>query len=750
MGTKKFGILSIASLLVLLVIGLESNAYSQTEDEKSATNFAEMGLVWMSSAAAKNAMASEYNEFYSGIAELKSKGWEIPTKTIKRKPEDKSVTALLRRNNYFHGTYFPANLNQIVCDLNPQFCNTSCSRSKDGSRGWCEPPEAEITVPLLNMTSRVLISTYAKKSGDRIENIVVHDRDGCTTFDNACREVIVNLNGGESEVLEPSYAGTIVVPTKFYNAEFDIFVPVGRARFVDVKDESGAVENVLDLTDQGVNELLSAFGRAANNIYLLGLSPTLELQSSNCSDEAVSIDRNTLFELINHPQSTGINLPLASNFVALVDSWVDLNHCDLSVLNKDANGSIPGGDFEESETCGSEGEVESKDTDHGTHLAGLISTKDGAQYPGVSSVAKLYAQAISPKKFVVEPEGLENVAMAMWSLLRREHFSVTNLSWSYPRLGQARTNIEDFNAKPNKHDSIERVIEPARKVLFVVAAGNQGLPVSFKSSCEFKPACHRYPNLISVVASSWDGQSHKQLDCSNYGHGFDIIAPGNKIVSSLPGNKIGEMSGTSQAAAVVSGVASLVSSSCRLSPKNIRRRMIMTSDYYASLGDIAYGGIVNASKAIQTQVDQLTYISEDGSESTVTGVDLDKPSKEVQVTLYDAVQPGKSTSNDITVRMARIDRLTRVNGSPDSAPEYVMFVRNETFEEQAEGISPDYDVDFARNVRRFWGSGISLSAPLSFELGTPAPPAADTVEIPTTEPKRLIDFVRGIDGETCS
>lgn len=89
----------------------------------------------------------------------------------------------------------------------------------------------------------------------------------------------------------------------------------------------------------------------------------------------------------------------------------------------------------------------------------------------------------------------------------------------------------------------------------MAAAGNE------KSNSDLKPyypADYGLPNIISVTAIN---PSKLVLPSSNYGvHTVDIAAPGYQILSLLPGNSYGYMTGTSQATAFVSGAAALVKS----------------------------------------------------------------------------------------------------------------------------------------------------------------------------------------------
>ena len=88
----------------------------------------------------------------------------------------------------------------------------------------------------------------------------------------------------------------------------------------------------------------------------------------------------------------------------------------------------------------------------------------------------------------------------------------------------------------------------AEGVLFVVAAGNNGQDLALSP---YYPASYGIKNVISVAASGQDG---RLIDMSNYG-AVDLSAPGEMVMSTLPNNSYGELSGTSMAVPYVTALA---------------------------------------------------------------------------------------------------------------------------------------------------------------------------------------------------
>lgn len=111
-----------------------------------------------------------------------------------------------------------------------------------------------------------------------------------------------------------------------------------------------------------------------------------------------------------------------------------------------------------------------------------------------------------------------------------------------------------------------------KNILYVAAAGNDRTNLDQNS---FYPAGYKLPNILSVAATE---QSGKLLYASNYGLSVQFAAPGKSIFSAMPFGRFGEMDGTSQATAFVSGAAALLKSTHTYlnKPNDLIHRLIQT------------------------------------------------------------------------------------------------------------------------------------------------------------------------------
>lgn len=134
----------------------------------------------------------------------------------------------------------------------------------------------------------------------------------------------------------------------------------------------------------------------------------------------------------------------------------------------------------------------------------------------------------------------------------------------------------------------------APETLFVFAAGNSG---TNNDEVPMSPANVKAPNVMSVAATY---RNIELAPFSCYGkNSVDVAAPGVNILSSIPGDEEIKMSGTSQAAPFVSGVASeIYRINPNLHPAQIKKILMQTVDKKDWLAkSVKSGGVVNSQRA---------------------------------------------------------------------------------------------------------------------------------------------------------
>lgn len=176
---------------------------------------------------------------------------------------------------------------------------------------------------------------------------------------------------------------------------------------------------------------------------------------------------------------------------------------------------------------------------HGTHIAGIIAahpSPDG-KFQGVAANARIMVL----KYFDPKTSGFENLRNSIHAI----QYAV-----------RMNAKIINYSGGGNEFSLEERkAIELAEKrgILVVAAAGNERSDTDEKP---FFPANYKLSNILSVAAVD---SNSILLPSSNYGKkSVHLAAPGQKIISTLPENSMGMMTGTSQATAFVSGSAALL------------------------------------------------------------------------------------------------------------------------------------------------------------------------------------------------
>lgn len=242
--------------------------------------------------------------------------------------------------------------------------------------------------------------------------------------------------------------------------------------------------------------------------------------------------------------------------VAVLDTGVDYNHSALkdhmwvnareipgNSLDDDGNGFIDdvhGFDFESDDSDPIDGDA------HGTHCAGIIGSsvnvENNAQ--GVAPGAKIMAVRI----IGYEQMGFLSDAVAGIKYAVDNGATVLSNSWRVYR------SWSSYDPSDANIDLLRKAIEYAgsKGAVFVAAAGNESKDLDSVNADPMFPGGFVGLNNMVVVAAS--NASDAPAYFSNFGpERVTVAAPGDDIISTVPGNSWQAMSGTSMAAPLVAG-----------------------------------------------------------------------------------------------------------------------------------------------------------------------------------------------------
>lgn len=327
---------------------------------------------------------------------------------------------------------------------------------------------------------------------------------------------------------------------------------------------------------------------------------------------------------------------------AVIDTGVDAGHADLKANLVLENGKYTQYNYGLQKKVEDDPDIEDG---HGTHVSGIIGAEygNGKGGSGIASghqnnLVKVLTVSASPdgsSLYTADIVGAIEYAVAHGA-------KVVNMSFgSYV-----------------KDRVMENAIKKAyytKNVVFVSASGNEETNL-YSSPSDMK-------EVISVNASNaFDEPTY----WSNYGTSKDITAPGNEIMSTLPGDRYGNMSGTSMASPVVAGIAALVlDANSALTPAQVYNILCATAkqpenleapfNVYTGYGIIDAKSAVLAAKTANASVEVDNIYNKEQSISVYEG---DETYMEVLVTPATSLAKVTYSSDDPSI--AKINANTGI------------------------------------------------------------------------------------------
>ncbi|MBQ1471212.1 MAG: S8 family serine peptidase, partial [Eubacterium sp.] len=226
---------------------------------------------------------------------------------------------------------------------------------------------------------------------------------------------------------------------------------------------------------------------------------------------------------------------------------------------------------------------------HGTHVTGIIDATYG-NGKGGSGVASGHQNDLVRVLTVGASENGED-------------FTSLDLVQAVRYAADQDVRVINMSVTGYERDRLwERSIKEAfyeKGILFVAASGNGDVDMQTTPS-----------DLREVIAVNASNADNTALYWSDYGWRKEITAPGNSILSTLPGDRYGLMSGTSMASPVVAGVAALMLDvRPELTPDQVRNILCATTSQQGRfVPETTAYGIVDAQKAVQAALDADTSV----------------------------------------------------------------------------------------------------------------------------------------------
>lgn len=317
-----------------------------------------------------------------------------------------------------------------------------------------------------------------------------------------------------------------------------------------------------------------------NNVYKFDLAIENELKDFFFNSANINNIKNVDYDNLNVYSNRGIDISYKkaqnvyskiknkkSVIVAIIDTGIYYMHDDLkhsfwknedeiynNGIDDDNNGYIDdyyGYDFYNDDSSIYDKEDEDM---HATHAAGTIVANNDKK--GISGIADNDYVKIMVLKILGEGQRGSTA-----SLIKAIQYA--------EKMGADICNVSLGTA--NYNDELKNIMKNSN-MLFVAASGNGRKTMGYNIDInKIYPAAFDFDNIITVSNICFDGNRYIS---ANYGNSVDIYAPGTFILSTLPENKYGFLTGTSVAAPFVCGVAAMLKSSYDLDSKEIKSIII--------------------------------------------------------------------------------------------------------------------------------------------------------------------------------
>lgn len=600
-------------------------AAQQIDDIKAleaiATNEVELPqqFFWQSEVLNKDSVQSELAKLYVTLQDNGS----LKTKPVIIEKGETPTDLMIRAGVWpkWLQNRMPVELDAALCSLNPGICSFGEKGAPDWTRAW---PERTMMVPdvELKLTYQISSREWSRFSAQIVQVAVQETSDFVSMW---CRQFPAGSK--ECPQHEAEKAGWSEQPVIFKYA-----------------DDSGTLHK--EYWAVGDPVALQRLGASASPFKMLAVpvvEATVGLQKGSAggvaritrtlSDralfeqkprlESLSEDNKVPYERMGFSGVDGkLLMPWPSGLVpspiriAHIDALADLNHCGFGagvVFKRYAvdpqtgigrmedvprpavatiAATVPTPGAATAPACGQIDPAPIEQRSHGTHTLGilvdLLTLGGKAAEPGLDpDLPPIVIYHVPVELSPTNPAAMEQ----LYKAIRQ-----------FPSWGVTLVNI---SASWSLADTqlIERAINELQdQVLFVAAAGNE----QQVDSCSVSPACIKGKNVVSVVALGMDAQNRLTvLDKSNRGLDHDIGALGADIFSAVSDNRIGKLSGTSQAAPLVTAVIAHLMRRGGLGLDWIYERIMTTAVLDSSLLGVSQATMIDMKRAVDVDTDFL-------------------------------------------------------------------------------------------------------------------------------------------------
>lgn len=506
----------------------------------------------------------------------------------------------------------PLNVDAMLCDLNPDICRTA-KGANDWTRAW---PGRELNLPdvSLKLSYNVGVRSTGELTAGKSDIEIVETADlsalwcrGTGPDHELCQgnDIVGGWTEETPAIFQYVYDGSVDVDQFAKVASPSALRDLGAGASPVKMVAIPVVEAMVETRNASQGE----FSRVINNLSdKVLVDQKLQLQSFYESNVAL-LRRMGFVDADGKPvQPYKAGESLSPIRVAHIDASAELTHCafdrgisfkrwnfdtrafeDVARPDSMSASAAPHTTNDAAPACGGLNHTPLVEKSHGTHTLGLLVdllTLGGSLPPPPGTTEPPITIYHIPIGLTQANQiGLEALDRAL-NLLPWWDIKVVNMSITW---NKADTRLME--------DTIARL----PNTIFVAAAGNH----DETTGCSISPACIESKNVISVIGLDLDEHDHlKILKHSNHGWRYhDIGAIGANVVSSVDGGMIGPLSGTSQAAPLVSAAIGHLIRRGKTGIDDIYQRIMTTAVLDSTLLEASKATMIDMRRAMDFDVD---------------------------------------------------------------------------------------------------------------------------------------------------
>ncbi|MBX9465487.1 MAG: S8 family serine peptidase [Aquamicrobium sp.] len=514
----------------------------------------------------------------------------------------------------------PINVDAMLCELNPDICRAGTKGGNDWTRAW---PGRTLNLPdvSLELSYKLEARQVDELTSRRSDIEIVETPDFLALWcrDSGPEHELCQSNdvvGGWAEetpaIYQYVYDGTVDVqqfakvadPSALQRLGSSdsymkmVAVPVVEAKVGTREVSRGNFSRVIrDLSDNVMVEqkprLQSFFPDNARLLYPMGFvdkeGKPVWPWDPNTSLWPISIAHFDATAELNHCAFRKLMKPLGQT-VALKRWNYEKKILEEVEFAETVAASAPSDvTTDAGPSCGQINPRPLPEKSHGTHTLGLlislltldgqIKTPEGSDRPPVTIYHVPIDRTQTNEGYMAQVEAAIR-KLPLWGV------SIANVSVSW---SMADTRL------------IDKAISTLQNTIVVAAAGNDDT-----TGCIISPACIDSSNVISVIGLDLgEDDSLKILQQSNYGPHHKIGAIGANLIAPVDGGMVGPLSGTSQAAPLVSAAIGHLIRRGMTSIEDINQRLMATAVLDSKLLEASKATMIDMRRAMDFGVDFL-------------------------------------------------------------------------------------------------------------------------------------------------